>query len=79
MLTRRNFMKTGAVALASSPILSALAASGAFASESASSDLIWGILLHLGHNMWGDTPTAFYPPVDHFACDEKLWEELGEE
>ena len=77
VLTRRNFMKVGAASLAaSSPILSALAKTGAFAAESAPSNLIWGILLHLGHNMWGDSPTAFYPPVDHFACDEKLWEEL---
>ena len=65
-------------ALAFSPILSALAASGALADEKTESQMVWGVLLHLGHNMWGDSPTAYTPPVDRFTCEEKLWDELTE-
>ena len=77
-LSRRNFMKVGAASLISSPILSSLAATGTFAADNPTPNLTWGVLLHLGHNMWGDSPTAYTPPVDHFTCDEKLWEELSE-
>lgn len=76
-LTRRHFMKTGAVALASSPILSALAQTSVFADQSQNA-MIWSVLLHLGRNMWGDTPRAYTPPVDKFTCDETLWVELTE-
>ncbi len=77
--TRRNFLKAGAV-VAASPILSALATQTSILAQdaSASSDLVWGVLLHLGQNMWGDTPRAYTPPVDKFNCDEKLWVELTE-
>ena len=75
--TRRQFMKTSAL-LASTPILSALAQSGILANEPAPNPMIWGVLLHLGHNMWGDCPSAYTPPVDHLTCDEKLWIELTE-
>lgn len=64
--------------MATSPLLNALLESGAFADEAPASNLCWGLLLHLGHNMWGDCPTAYTPPVDHFACDEKIWDELTE-
>ena len=76
--SRRTFMQTGAAAaLAASPILSAFAKTGLFAAEPAeASKLIWGVLLHLGHNMWGDCPTAYTPPVDHFTFEENLWDEL---
>ena len=40
--------------------------------------MIWGVLLHLGHNMWGDCPSAYTPPVDRLTCDEALWDELTE-
>ncbi|MGI6401316.1 MAG: hypothetical protein ACOX0A_04280 [Thermoguttaceae bacterium] len=77
-LNRRTFIKAGAATLAGSPILSALAESNALAAVPESNELIWGLLLHLGRNMWGDSPTAYTPPVDHFTCDEKLWDELTE-
>ncbi|MDD3590329.1 MAG: twin-arginine translocation signal domain-containing protein [Thermoguttaceae bacterium] len=79
-MTRRSFMKTGAAgALAASPILSAFAESGLFAEEAAKDNpLIWGVLLHLGHNMWGDTQKAYTPPVDTFTFEEPLWDELTE-
>ncbi len=77
-LNRRRFLQTGA-ALASTPVLSALAQVNLFAeAPKGTADLIWGVLLHLGRNMWGDCPTAYTPPADHFTCDEKLWVELSE-
>ncbi|MDO5307978.1 MAG: Tat pathway signal protein [Planctomycetia bacterium] len=75
--TRRTFLRAGLGALATSPILSAFAAQRLFAQQP-QSELIWGALLHLGHNMWGDTPNAYTPPVDKFACEEDLWKELTE-
>lgn len=75
--TRRNFLRAGA-ALATTPILSALARTNLFAQKPASASMIWGVLLHLGHNMWGDCPSAYTPPVDRLTCDEALWDELTE-
>ncbi|MGI6401317.1 MAG: hypothetical protein ACOX0A_04285 [Thermoguttaceae bacterium] len=77
-LNRRTFIKAGAASLAASPILSALAESNALAASPETNGLIWGLLLHLGRNMWGDCPTAINPPVDRFVCDEEFWEELTE-
>ncbi|MBQ9873516.1 MAG: hypothetical protein IJM30_03545 [Thermoguttaceae bacterium] len=71
------FVKSSAATLAASPILSAMAKTNALAADPGNS-MIWSILLHLGHNMWGDTPRAYTPPVDKFACDEDLWIELTE-
>ncbi|MCF0234633.1 MAG: Tat pathway signal protein, partial [Thermoguttaceae bacterium] len=79
--SRREFLKTSGSALVASPLLAALSASPAlssFAAESASNDMIWSILLHLGQNMWGDSPTAYSPPTDKFGCDEALWDEITE-
>ncbi|MBQ9873517.1 MAG: hypothetical protein IJM30_03550 [Thermoguttaceae bacterium] len=76
-LTRRNFLKAGALSIAASPVLSALANSGALADQP-QGKLIWSVLLHLGRNMWGDTPRAYTPPVDKFTCDVDLWLELTE-
>ncbi len=76
---RREFLKTAASVLASSPLLSAFARAGAFADEpSKASSLVWGALLHLGHNMWGDAPTAYTPAVDHLTFEEPLWDQLTE-
>ncbi|MDO5307977.1 MAG: Tat pathway signal protein [Planctomycetia bacterium] len=75
--TRRTFLRAGLGALASSPILSALVAQGLFAKEPPR-ELIWGMLLHLGRNMWGDTPRAYTPPVDKFSCEEDLWKLVTE-
>ncbi len=35
--------------------------------------MFWGVLLHLSHNMWGDTPPQFAPEL---TCDDDLWQEL---
>ncbi len=72
-------MKSGAAALAASPILSAFADAGLFADETAKNNkLIWGILLHLGHNMWGDRPGSYMGAVDHLTFEEDLWDQLTE-
>ncbi len=78
-MTRRSFMKSGAAALAASPLLSAFANAGLFAEETAKNNaLVWGILLHLGHNMWGDRPGTYMGAVDHLTFEEDLWDKLTE-
>ncbi len=78
-MTRRSFMKSGAAALAASPLLSAFANAGLFAEETAKNNaLVWGILLHLGHNMWGDRPGTYRGAVDHLTFEEDLWDKLTE-
>ena len=76
--SRRHFLKVGATAIAASPILSALTSTSFFAAETPKNPMIWSILLHLGQNMWGDSPTSYTPPVDKFSCDEALWNEVTE-
>jgi hypothetical protein len=72
-------MKSGAAALAASPLLSAFANAGLFAEETAKNNaLVWGILLHLGHNMWGDRPGTYMGAVDHLTFEEDLWDKLTE-
>lgn len=36
-------------------------------------DMIYGLLIHLGRNLWGDKNAA-----DHVRCDEKVWNEITE-
>ena len=82
---RRRFLTTGAAALAASPLLSAFGSSPFLNAAVAAEEIakkpadarIWGILLHLGPNMWGDTERAYTPPTDKFDCDVALWEELS--
>lgn len=76
-ISRRTFLKAGAASIVTSPILSTIASQKAFA-QSPNQKRIWSILLHLGKNMWGDTPRAYTPPTDKFACDENIWTELTE-
>ena len=38
--------------------------------------LIWSILLHLGQKMWGDSPTAYTPPIDHMTWDDSFWRKV---
>ena len=77
-VSRRSFMKSGA-ALAASPVLSAFAGAGLFDEETAKNNpLIWGVLIHLGRNMWCDFPGLEISPVDHLTFEEDLWDELTE-
>lgn len=76
--SRRTFIRSSAAALSASPLLSAFADAGLLADDAASKSLIWGVLLHLGRNMWGDVPSAATPPVDRLTFEEPLWDELTE-
>lgn len=74
--TRRQFLKTGAVAaIAGGALSNFLGSAGA---QEKQGDLIWSELLHLGQNMWGDTDRAYTPPTNQFACEVPLWNELTE-
>ncbi|MDO4571393.1 MAG: twin-arginine translocation signal domain-containing protein [Planctomycetia bacterium] len=75
--TRRDFLKGTVAAAAFSG-----AALSNFMTEAAAKEKvgsrIWGNLLHLGHNMWGDTPRAYTPPSFKLDCEDALWVELTE-
>ena len=52
--------------------------------RNASQKLIWGYLIHLSYNMWGDREEPEYPYEDFAAkpylrCDMGLWRELTQE
>lgn len=70
-MDRRQFMKTAAGAAAAFGL-------GNLQGAEAPKTMIWGELLHLGQNMWGDTPRAYTPPVDKFCCEIPIWNELTE-
>ena len=73
-LTRRNFLTSSAAAIAAYPLASALGNE----SKVARDPMIWGLLLHLGANMWGDSPTAYTPPLDHMTWDDDFWKKVTE-
>ncbi len=84
-VNRRRFLQAGATALAASPLLSAFYSSPFAAAEEnlvakpTNDPMIWGVLLNLGQNMWGDGPQCEYkPPVAKFSCEEAIWDELTE-
>ncbi len=72
-LSNGSFLTSGAAVLSSLAVNAQ--ASGA---EGASSPRIWGLMMNLGHNMWGDVPTAHAPAVDTLGCDDALWKETTE-
>jgi len=54
------------------------------ASSTGNDGLMWGVLLHLGYNMWSDRktperPTAHYDARTYLRFDEALWNDLLEE
>ncbi len=65
----------GKASLGGAALTSALSASAALAAEK-QPQLSWGVLLHLGRNMWGDCDTAYSPPAKTLIAEEQLWEEL---
>ncbi len=73
-LTRRNFLTSSAAALAAYPLASAWGNE----SKVAKNPMIWGLLLHLGANMWGDSPTAYTPPFDHMTWEDDFWKKVME-
>ena len=77
MTSRREFLKQGA-ALAALPFSSTLQTLASANDMSAPNSMIWGLLLHLGQKMWGDSPSAYTPPVDFMTWDDAFWEEVTE-
>ncbi len=81
LLSRREFVKAGAAAALSASLPAAAAP------LQAAPDFWWGMLLHLGVNMWSDIPVdswgAFRPDelplvcqADHLRFDESVWQAL---
>ena len=71
-MNRRDFLRSGAAAAL------AMSAGSGFVGADQSKPLIWSELLHLGQNMWGDTPRAYTPPQKSLSLDVALWNELTE-
>lgn len=80
-MSRRTFVKTGLAATA----LSALPESSA--ARNNAPPLMWGMLLHMGVNMWSDIPVTSWGPfkgdelslvcqADHLRFDETVWQTL---
>ncbi len=78
-LSRREFVKSGSLALAAVP--------GAVAAQQTAPSLMWGALLHMGTNMWSDIPVTSWGPfkgeqlklvchADHLRFDESVWKVL---
>ena len=58
--------------------LSSLAAPVPSPTANAENKMIWGLLLHLGQKMWGDSPNAYTPPIDHMTWKDSFWVEVTE-
>ena len=71
-MNRRDFLRTGAAAAL------AMTAGSSFTGADESKPLIWSELLHLGKNMWGDTPRAYGPPQTSLGLDVTVWNEVTE-
>ncbi len=77
MLSRRTFLKTGAASVLAAGAFTNLVS--AAAEPVKEGQLIWGNMLNLGHNMWGDSPTAYTPKSDKLLCQDAIWEKLTNE
>lgn len=77
MTTRRNFLKQS-LAAAALPVTVSLETALHAAETASQSPMIWGILFHLGQKMWGDSPSAYTPPIDHMTWDDALWKAVTE-
>ncbi|MDO4628542.1 MAG: Tat pathway signal protein [Planctomycetia bacterium] len=73
MATRRTFLKTSATLFAGAALSNFVSA------QQEKAPLIWGNMLNLGHNMWGDTPRAYTPPHSKMICEYPVWERLTNE
>ncbi|MBQ6615323.1 MAG: hypothetical protein IJH67_03040 [Thermoguttaceae bacterium] len=74
MLSRRTFLKTGAASLMTVGAFTNLVSAGAQPAKEG--QFIWGNMLNLGHNMWGDSTTAYTPKTDKLLCQDAIWEKL---
>ena len=77
MLSRRTFLKTGAASLLAAGAFTNLVSMAAEPTKEGK--FIWGNLLHLGRNMWGDAPTALVPKSGKLVCDDAVWEKITNE
>lgn len=77
-VTRRDFLRTGAAAAATLLTPNALESAMMNDKPDKPDKLLWANLLHLGYNMWGDTPRAYTPRTDKLRCEDALWVELTE-
>ena len=68
-------------------MLPIVAAFGSTAPAHGDGKMVWGLMMQLGHNMWGEEPLTGTPQTeaekDKYACDynrtdEKLWHEVTE-
>jgi hypothetical protein len=68
-------------------MLPIVAASGSSAPAHGDGKMVWGLMMQLGHNMWGEEPLVGEPKTeeerDRYArdfnrTDEKLWHEVTE-
>jgi len=80
-MSRRAFVKTGALAAAAAGMPTAWTAQGGVPAP------IWGALLHMGTNMWSDIPVKKWGPfkpdelhlvcaADHLRFEEPVWQAL---
>lgn len=83
MATRREVIKAAAAGLAGLGILGASTQTQAEEKAVAETNdkMIWGYLIHLGYNMWGDWDNPKiklenWPARPYLRCDEKLWDDL---
>ena len=74
MLSRRTFLKTGAASVLAAGAFTNLVS--AAAEPVKEGQLIWGNMLNLGHNMWGDSVTAYTPKTDKLLCQDAIWEKV---
>jgi len=79
MLTRRTFLKSAAAT-------ASIFAAGAFTNHVSMAaepvkegKFIWGNMLNLGHNMWGDSLTAYTPKSTTLLCQDAIWEKCTNE
>ena len=72
MPTRRTFLKSTAAAFLASGAFTNLVS--AAAEPEKQGQFIWGNMMNLGSNMWGDAPTAYSPKSDKLICNDAVWE-----
>ncbi|MBQ6107548.1 MAG: twin-arginine translocation signal domain-containing protein [Thermoguttaceae bacterium] len=66
MLNRRTFLKTGAASVLAAGAFTNLVSMAAEPTKEG--QFIWGNMLNLGHNMWGDSTTAYTPKTNKLLC-----------
>lgn len=73
MPSRRTFLQTSAALFAGAALSNFVSA------QEKQGHLIWGDMLNLGHNMWGDTDRAYTPCSKKLLCEDAMWEKITNE